>query len=159
MFKNVLNIILNIDLEHVKSGWKCLLLGSIIAELEYYSGNLLEKLLHSALLNNLRLPWNFMKKDFTVGVLFGKNWIFYNSYFFELPHTGAYETNFCEAKSILLRWVTKFICFKDALHKICEKTGFHWPVFSRTRQNRFRFRPYTGEYEIVKTRILAYFMQ
>ena len=73
MFKNVLNIILNIDLEHVKSGWKCLLLGSIIAELEYYSGNLLEKLLHSALLNNLRLPWNFMKKDFIVGVLFGKN--------------------------------------------------------------------------------------
>ena len=73
MFKNVFKIILNIDLEHVRSGWECLLFGSIIAELEYYSGNLLEKLLHSALLNNEILPWNFMKKDFTVGVLFGKN--------------------------------------------------------------------------------------
>ena len=35
-----------------------------------------------------------------------------------------------------------------ALHKMWENTGFHWPVFSRIREN-------TGHW---KTRILAHFM-
>ena len=98
IFKNVFKIILNIDLEHVRSGWECLLFGSIIAELEYYSGNLLEKLLHSALLNNEILPWNFMKKGFTVGVLFGKNWVCLQQLLFWTPPYGYLWNKFLWGK-------------------------------------------------------------
>ena len=48
--------------------------------------------------------------------------------------------------------------YQITLHKICENTGLHWPVFSRIRA-KLRFCPYTGEYGSVETSILAYFMQ
>ena len=45
---------------------------------------------------------------------------------------------------------------KTLLDKLCKNTGFHLPVFFRTRTELLC--PYTVEYGLVKTRILAYFM-
>ena len=47
-----------------------------------------------------------------------------------------------------------------SLHKICESTGFQWPVFSCITTGRLRLLILIlGEYGLVKTRFLAYIMQ
>ena len=44
------------------------------------------------------------------------------------------------------------------MHKICENTGFHWPVFYRIKAESTILLLYERIRE-VKTRILAYFVQ
>ena len=50
------------------------------------------------------------------------------------------------------------INFRVSLHKICENTSFHWPVFSCVRTKSAILSSYGG-IRVSETRILVYFMQ
>ena len=56
--------------------------------------------------------------------------------------------------------ILKFLwnIWKKALHKTCENTGFHWPIFSRIR-TKSTIREIYRRIQVSETRFLAYFMQ
>ena len=105
--------------------------------------------------------WSVLQKKLTTK----SHWVYHYTLFSMDYFSGIFWSadfvkpfnSFCRSvSSMIIDRILNTHLKTCSLHKICEITGFHGPVFSLRMKNKC---PHTGECGSMKTRILAYFMQ